>query len=63
MADCLQKASRVILLTGTPALSRPVELHTQLVAVDPVTFRSFHDYGLRYCNAKQVHPVVFINYA
>lgn len=35
-------------------MSRPSELYTQLVAVDPVTFRYFHDYGLRYCSAKQV---------
>ncbi|XP_067014077.2 SWI/SNF-related matrix-associated actin-dependent regulator of chromatin subfamily A-like protein 1 [Anabrus simplex] len=51
-----QKARRVLLLSGTPALSRPIELFTQLRIIDPKAFRgsgSMQEYGLRYCAAKQ----------
>lgn len=47
----LQKAKRVILLTGTPALARPIELYPLLSAIRPDVF-PFHDikeYGHRYC--------------
>ncbi|KAI8515486.1 SWI/SNF- matrix-associated actin-dependent regulator of chromatin sub A-like protein 1 [Branchiostoma belcheri] len=49
----LKAASRVILLSGTPALSRPSELFTQLSAVEPRLFSSFHEFGVRYCEGKQ----------
>ena len=42
-------ASRVICLTGTPALSRPIELFSQLEALVPRIFFRLHDYGTRYC--------------
>lgn len=51
--DIVKKVKRVILLSGTPALSRPAELFTQLSAIDPSVFCSFKDYGLRYCEGKQ----------
>ena len=41
-----------LLLTGTPALNRPVELFTQIRAVDPRVFPSFEEYALRYCASK-----------
>lgn len=46
---------RVILLSGTPALSRPIELYPQLLIVDPKMFPKMHDFGLRYCDAKQLN--------
>ncbi|XP_061926024.1 SWI/SNF-related matrix-associated actin-dependent regulator of chromatin subfamily A-like protein 1 [Entelurus aequoreus] len=49
----LKKAKRVILLSGTPAMSRPSELYTQILAVKPSLFPRFHEFGLRYCDAKQ----------
>ncbi|XP_038077029.1 SWI/SNF-related matrix-associated actin-dependent regulator of chromatin subfamily A-like protein 1 [Patiria miniata] len=49
----LKAAPRVILLSGTPALSRPSELYTQILGVAPRLFPSFHEFGLRYCNATQ----------
>ncbi|XP_030845914.1 SWI/SNF-related matrix-associated actin-dependent regulator of chromatin subfamily A-like protein 1 [Strongylocentrotus purpuratus] len=49
----LKAASRVILLSGTPALSRPSELFQQISVVNPRLFPSFHDFSLRYCDAKQ----------
>ncbi|KAG7227483.1 hypothetical protein INR49_005297 [Caranx melampygus] len=50
----LKAAKRVILLSGTPAMSRPSELYTQILAVRPTLFPRFHDFGIRYCDAKQM---------
>ncbi|XP_041663486.1 SWI/SNF-related matrix-associated actin-dependent regulator of chromatin subfamily A-like protein 1 isoform X2 [Cheilinus undulatus] len=50
----LKAAKRVILLSGTPAMSRPSELYTQILAVRPSLFPRFHDFGQRYCDAKQM---------
>ncbi|CAM2100677.1 unnamed protein product [Caretta caretta] len=47
-------AKRVILLSGTPAVSRPAELYTQIAAVRPTFFPQFHSFGLRYCDAKKM---------
>lgn len=49
----LKNAQRVLLLSGTPALSRPSELYCQITAVCPHMFK-FHEFGLRYCDAKQL---------
>ncbi|XP_025835934.1 SWI/SNF-related matrix-associated actin-dependent regulator of chromatin subfamily A-like protein 1 [Agrilus planipennis] len=45
-------ARRVILLSGTPALSRPSELYSQLSLIDHKFFGSFYEYSKRYCDAK-----------
>lgn len=50
----LKVAKRAILLSGTPAMSRPAELYTQIVAVRPTFFPQFHAFGLRYCDAKRL---------
>ncbi|KAK6484951.1 SWI/SNF-related matrix-associated actin-dependent regulator of chromatin subfamily A-like protein 1 [Huso huso] len=50
----LKVAKRVILLSGTPAMSRPAELYSQIAAVQPSFFPRFHDFGVRYCDAKQM---------
>lgn len=44
-----QKAQYSILLSGTPALSRPIELLKQLEALHPTVYKDFHQYGQRYC--------------
>jgi SWI/SNF-related matrix-associated actin-dependent regulator 1 of chromatin subfamily A len=69
----LQQAKHVVLLTGTPALSRPIELLQQLRAIHPKVVRSIKEYGDRYCtggffnqynqyngasNLKELHKVV-----
>ncbi|XP_071549653.1 SWI/SNF-related matrix-associated actin-dependent regulator of chromatin subfamily A-like protein 1 [Panulirus ornatus] len=51
----MKNAKRVMLLSGTPALSRPSELYTQISGIDRSLFPSFQDYGVRYCAGKQ-HP-------
>ncbi|KMQ95423.1 swi snf-related matrix-associated actin-dependent regulator [Lasius niger] len=48
---CAQ-ARHVVLLTGTPALSRPIELHSQISLILP-RFISFEDYGVRYCGGQR----------
>ncbi|XP_004701652.1 SWI/SNF-related matrix-associated actin-dependent regulator of chromatin subfamily A-like protein 1 isoform X1 [Echinops telfairi] len=50
----LKVTKRAILLSGTPALSRPSELYTQIVGVRPTFFPQFHAFGLRYCDAKRL---------
>ncbi|CAN8063132.1 unnamed protein product [Agarophyton chilense] len=47
----LKAAKRAILLSGTPALSRPVELFSQINALAPGLFPDYHEYVQRYCNA------------
>lgn len=42
------KATRVLCLTGTPALSRPGELFSQLSAIDG-KFAAYHSFTQRYC--------------
>ncbi|KAJ0174478.1 hypothetical protein K1T71_009586 [Dendrolimus kikuchii] len=44
---------RAVLLSGTPALSRPAELYTQLALIEPGFFQSYTEYGKRYCDGKQ----------
>lgn len=47
-----EKAHRIVMITGTPALSRPVELFTQLEMLDK-TFASYKSFSLRYCAGRQ----------
>lgn len=50
----VQNSRRAILLSGTPALSRPLELFTQLNALVPDKFPDFKLFAERYCqNAKR----------
>lgn len=43
----------VILLSGTPLLSRPAELFSLLNIIDPKTWNNWYEYGRRYCAAHQ----------
>ena len=47
----IKNANRRILLTGTPAMSRPEELYPQLDALGCSIFSSFKKFGDRYCGA------------
>jgi SWI/SNF-related matrix-associated actin-dependent regulator 1 of chromatin subfamily A len=56
----MKQSKRLVLLSGTPALNRPVELYPQLNALDPTGKMfpgsgnmSYTQYTKRYCNAKQ----------
>ena len=49
----LMKASKyLVLLSGMPALSRPIELYSQINALDPKMFRYVSEFGNRYCDGK-----------
>lgn len=45
----LHRAKHAVLLSGTPALSRPRELFTQLNALSPKQWTDFKTFGKRYC--------------
>ncbi|OCT63361.1 DNA annealing helicase and endonuclease ZRANB3 [Xenopus laevis] len=47
----VQKATRALLLTGTPALGRPEELYMQIEALFPKKFGTWTEYAKKYCNA------------
>ncbi|EKX39033.1 hypothetical protein GUITHDRAFT_76774, partial [Guillardia theta CCMP2712] len=49
----IRSARRSILLTGTPALSRPVELFNLLNSLHPRLFNNFLEFAYRYCDAHQ----------
>ncbi|KAL9652440.1 hypothetical protein ABK040_000013 [Willaertia magna] len=50
----LQKVKRLILITGTPALSRPVEIFPQLnLLLDPLYRFTYSSFIYRYCDAKE----------
>ncbi|XP_069361268.1 SWI/SNF-related matrix-associated actin-dependent regulator of chromatin subfamily A-like protein 1 [Maniola hyperantus] len=50
-----RQCARCVLLSGTPALSRPAELYTQLALIEPKLFTNYTEYGKRYCAGKQTH--------
>jgi SNF2 family DNA or RNA helicase len=49
----LKNISIAILLSGTPAINRPVELFTQVSGILPNMFKEYDSFVKRYCNAKQ----------
>ena len=49
----MKNASRLLLLSGTPALARPVELYAQVHALDEKEFGTYSAYTKRYCNARR----------
>jgi SWI/SNF-related matrix-associated actin-dependent regulator 1 of chromatin subfamily A len=49
----LMNAKRLILLSGTPALARPVELWPQLHCIDQDLFGSYTSFTKTYCNARR----------
>ncbi|XP_054269665.1 SWI/SNF-related matrix-associated actin-dependent regulator of chromatin subfamily A-like protein 1 isoform X2 [Macrosteles quadrilineatus] len=51
--EVAEHCRRVILLSGTPVLSRPQELYNQIKAIDPAAFPYFKEFGIRYCNGVQ----------
>ncbi|KAG1671657.1 SWI/SNF-related matrix-associated actin-dependent regulator of chromatin subfamily A-like protein 1 [Nymphon striatum] len=49
-----KNCKRLILLSGTPALSRPSELFSQLNMLNRKFFSNYTQFGIRYCNGKKV---------
>ena len=48
----LKRTKRCILLSGTPALSRPIELYNQISVLSD-KFGSYHDFGMRYAKGRR----------
>lgn len=46
----VKSISRALLLSGTPALNRPIELYAQMHMLYPKVFPKFRQYADRYCN-------------
>ena len=51
----MKNCSRILLLSGTPALSRPIELYPQINILDPKLFPHVTDFGFRYCDGKKIN--------
>ena len=49
----LQRCKRLILLTGTPILAKPIEIYPLLTALRPDFFHNFKEFGERFCNPTQ----------
>ncbi|XP_060875575.1 SWI/SNF-related matrix-associated actin-dependent regulator of chromatin subfamily A-like protein 1 [Metopolophium dirhodum] len=47
------QSKQCILLSGTPALSRPIELYSQIKAITRNNFMTPVEYGVRYCNGRE----------
>lgn len=50
LTGIIKNASRAFLLTGTPAINRPIELFPQLQALYPRIFPNFWEFSKRYCD-------------
>lgn len=48
----IKQAARAILLSGTPAVSRPTELYPQISAILPNKFPAYGGFAERYCNSR-----------
>ncbi|XP_063720872.1 SWI/SNF-related matrix-associated actin-dependent regulator of chromatin subfamily A-like protein 1 [Symsagittifera roscoffensis] len=51
--EVVKSAQRLLLLSGTPMMSRPIEMFTQLQLLNKATFSNQTVYASRYCDAKQ----------
>jgi len=47
------KVENVIMLTGTPVLSRPIEMYNMLNIIDPKTWNNYYSYATKYCEGRQ----------
>ena len=54
LTPILQRAKRVVLLTGTPILAKPMEIFPLLHILRPDKFKGFKDFGTRYCDPKML---------
>ena len=52
LTPILQRAKRVVLLTGTPILAKPMEIFPLLHILRPDKFKGFKEFGSRYCDPK-----------
>lgn len=50
-----KKVPNVIMLTGTPVLSRPIEIFNVLNIIDPMVWNSWYRFAIRYAGGQQTH--------
>ena len=53
LVPILIKAKRAIMLSGTPMLGRPMDIYNCIHALRPDIFRTFREFGHRYCDPKR----------
>ena len=53
LTPVLRRAKHLMLLSGTPALSRPSELYSQLHTLYPRVFSKWSPFAFRYCDMKK----------
>lgn len=51
---------KAMFLSGTPFLNEPIELFTLLNMLDPLGFRSYWQFALRYCGAQNIDGRVYL---
>ena len=54
----LKTCRHLLLLSGTPALSRPIELYPQICILDPKLFPFVTDFGMRFVDREVTSPVL-----
>ena len=54
LTPILQRSKRVVLLTGTPILAKPMEIFSLLHILRPDKFKGFKEFGTRYCDPKML---------
>ena len=54
LTPILQRSKRVVLLTGTPILAKPMEIFSLLHIFRPDKFKGFKEFGTRYCDPKML---------
>lgn len=54
LQSILKRSEHLLLVSGTPALSRPEELFTQLSLLAPNIFSNWFNYTKRYCNGRHI---------
>jgi SWI/SNF-related matrix-associated actin-dependent regulator 1 of chromatin subfamily A len=52
LTPLVKSARYSLLITGTPALNRPIELFPQLYMLRPAYIKNYTSYAARYCNGK-----------
>lgn len=52
VTDFVQQAKRAILISGTPTLSRPIEIFPQVDMLHPGLLGTFDEFGMKYCDGK-----------
>jgi len=53
LTPLVKSAQAALLITGTPALNRPIELFSQLLMLRPAYIKNYTTFAARYCNGKQ----------